>query len=290
MGRLQKRSFEKVLQLAFKYPWLQTKTQALTALLFEDCEDEAQTQLVIDILDRLKHITIHEYNECVSNLALDIATCGIEPKLSFITAMSPNSEADSGQSVLYDLKGELSKLEWKGYRSVNRFDQTAKAYTDFKKNEGEQKINIVLVDNFVGTGSTVINRVKRIREIFNQSKYPEPTILVKVLICTEGGKKKITDEDIEFSSYYIVDDKLLEKIYDLSEVEQKKELMRLIEKKLSSSYNEREFPSLGYGESQVALSIESKNTPNNVFPVFWWKYYSDNKVRDVLLHRAMDDA
>lgn len=67
-------------------------------------------------------------------------------------------------------------------------------------------------------------------------------------------------------------------------------MMRTIEGKLSQSHNYRALPSLGYGELQVALSIESKNTPNNVFPIFWWKYYSNYTVRDVLLHRAMDDA
>ncbi len=290
MGSMPKKAFEKVLQLAFKYPWLQPKTQALSTLLFEDCENEEQTQLVVDILDHLRHITIQEYNESISDLALDIATCGLEPKLTFIAAMSPDSKADSGQSVLYDLKGELSKLEWKGYRSVNRYDQTPKAYKEFRQTEEDQSINIVLVDNFVGTGSTVINRVKRIQELFSQAKYPPPNILVKVLICSESGDKNIKEKNINFSYVYFIDDNILEKIYDEHQVENKKNMMKAIEAKLSHSHNERELPSLGYGELQIALSIESKNTPNNVFPIFWWKYYSDYKVRDVLLHRAMDDA
>jgi len=290
MGSIPKKAFEKVFQLAFKYPWLQPKTEALSTLLFEDCESEEQTQLIVDILDHLRHITIQEYNESISNLALDIATCGLEPKLTFITAMSADSKSDSGQSVLYDLKVELSKLNWDGYRSVSRYDQTSKIYKEFKKINGDQSVNIVLVDNFVGTGSTVINRVKRIQEIFSQVNYPEPNILVKVLICSESGKKNIKEENIDFSYTYIVNDNILEKIYDKHQVENKKNMMKAIEAKLSNSHNERDLPSLGYGELQIALSIESKNTPNNVFPIFWWKYYSDYRVRDVLLHRAMDDA
>jgi len=290
MGNMPKKAFEKIFQLAFKYPWLKPKTTALGTLLFEDCETEEQAQLIIDILDNLRHITIQEYNDGISNLALDIATCGVEPELTFITAMSADSTADSGQSVLYDLKGELSKLEWTGYRSVNRYDQTPKAYKEFRKTKGDQSITIILVDNFVGTGGTVINRVKRIKELFSESNLPIPNVLVKVLISSKTGDENVKNNNIDFSYSYVVLDNILEKIYDQNQVENKKDMMRTIEGKLSQSHNYRALPSLGYGELQVALSIESKNTPNNVFPIFWWKYYSNYTVRDVLLHRAMDDA
>lgn len=290
MGNILKKAFEKIFQLAFKYPWLKPKTTALGTLLFEDCENEEQAQLIIDILDNLRHITIQEYNEGISNLALDIATSEFKPELTFITAMSADSTADSGQSVLYDLKGELSKLEWTGYRSVNRYDQTPKKYKEFRKNNEDQSITIILVDNFVGTGGTVINRVKRIKELFSESKLPMPNVLVKVLISSKTGEENIKNNNIDFSCSYIVSDNILEKIYDPNQVENKKNMMKTIEGKLSQSHNDRVLPSLGYGELQVALSIESKNTPNNVFPIFWWKYYSDYTVREVLLHRAMDDA
>lgn len=290
MVNMRKKDFETVLNLAFKYPWLQPKTTALSALLFDDCETDEQAQLVIDVLDHLRHITIQEYNDGISDLALDIVTCGVEPELTFVTAMSADSTADSGQSVLYDLKGELSKLDWKGYRSVNRYDQTPKAYKDLKKTKGDQNITIILVDNFVGTGGTVINRVKRIKELFSESNLPMPNILVKVLISSEVGDRNIKNNNIDFSCGYVVFDKILERIYDPNQVESKKDMMKIIEGKLAQSYKHRPLPSLGYGELQVALSIESKNTPNNVFPIFWWKYYSDYTVRDILLHRAMDDA
>ncbi|WP_180076719.1 MULTISPECIES: hypothetical protein [unclassified Acinetobacter] len=290
MVSLQKVAFEKVLQLAFKYPWLQPKTEALSTLLFEDCETEAQTQVVIDILAELKYITMHEYNECVCNLALDIATSHLDPEKSFIVAMSADSTADSGQSVIYDLKLELSKLEWTGYRSVNRYDQAHKVYKEFKKSKGEQIVDLVLIDNFVGSGRTVINRVKRIKQIFEDSGFPLPNIYVKVLISTVGGSQRIISEKINFEYYYSVNDKILEKIYEPHQVEMKKELMRSLESKLAPFYNDRPLPSLGYDESQVAISIENKNTPNNVFPIFWWKYYSDQRIRNVILHRAMDDA
>lgn len=290
MVSLQKVAFEKVFQLAFRYPWLQPKTEALSALLFEDCDTEEQTQMVIDILAELKHITIQEYNTCVVNMALDIVTCGIDAQCTFIVAMTADSTADSGQSVIYDLKMELSKLDWSGYRSINRYDHVVKGYKEFRKSNGDQIINLVLVDNFVGSGSTVINRVNRVKKLFEEAGYPQPNIYVKVLISTNGGNEKIIKQGINFSYDYLVSDRVLERIYDVDQVEEKKELMRSIESKLLPLYNHRPLPSLGYGEAQVAISIESKNTPNNVFPIFWWKYYSDNRSRNVLLHRAMDDA
>lgn len=290
MGSLPKKEFEIIWQLAFKHPWLQTKTNALTTLLFEDCETPEQLSLVIDILDHLNYISNNEYNSFLEDLALDIVTSDLSPQNTFLVAMSGDSSADSGQSVLYDLKNKLSIHDWKGYRSVNRYDQTPKAYKEFKLANSDKVVNIVLVDNFVGTGSTVINRVRRIKTLFKEKGYPEPNILVKVLISTISGIKNISEENINFVFIKEVNDKILERIYASDEVQVKKDLMRRLESKLSSSYNTRLLPSLGYGESQVAISIQDKNTPNNVFPIFWWKYYLDGKVRDVVLHRAMDDA
>ena len=71
--------------------------------------------------------------------------------------------------------------------------------------------------------------------------------------------------------------------------------MKNIEEKLLKLYYTKKgkpktVPSLGYGGAQVAISIEDMNTPNNVFPIFWWQYSSDHKERDVILVRDMEDA
>ena len=55
-------------------------------------------------------------------------------------------------------------------------------------------------------------------------------------------------------------------------------------------FGDRHLHSLGYSDGQIALAIQDVNTPNNVLPIFWWKYYRDMSKRPVILHRAMVDA
>ncbi|WP_416041104.1 hypothetical protein [Acinetobacter lactucae] len=289
MHALAKPNFELLMRLIAKHSWLQAKIEEMSNLIFDDCDNNHQLDLVVDILENLKHISAAEYNSYIADLALDIVTSHLEPKETLLVAMTADSSADSGQSVLYDLKLELSKYSWNGYKSINRYDQTANKCKDYKK-AGIEFNNIVLVDNFIGTGSTVLGRVSRIRQLFSDKELEQPNIYVKTLIATSGGIEKVCEQNINLFYSIEVTDKLIERIYSENEANDKKKLMREIESKLLQSYNGRDIPTLGYGESQVAISIENKNTPNNVFPIFWWRFYQDGRERKVILHRAMDDA
>ena len=39
-------------------------------------------------------------------------------------------------------------------------------------------------------------------------------------------------------------------------------------------------------ESEALFCRKSKNVPNNVFPIFWWKRYADNSDRKTLFIRS----
>jgi hypothetical protein len=40
---------------------------------------------------------------------------------------------------------------------------------------------------------------------------------------------------------------------------------------------------LGYGRTESLFSRKGGNTPNNVFPVFWWEIDKNNRARKTVL-------
>ena len=68
------------------------------------------------------------------------------------------------------------------------------------------------------------------------------------------------------------------------------QLMDELEDNLSQNYNGKELPKYGYGKVESLYAREDGNTPNSVFPIFWWPFYKNQNVRVTLLTRAMRDA
>lgn len=287
---MNRKEHQQLQKIFLQHPWLIPKTDGLKALLFKECETDDHRYMVTEILSKLIHIDLHTYRDLIKALADNISDTVSEPEKTLLVSMTGDRSADSGQHVLYALKFYLASLRWTGYTAVNQYNQTHKV---FKENK-QQDHNLVLVDNFIGSGRTVLSRLAWINQIFEQMDYSRPEISVKVALCTKSGYEMLINEGVNLYASRIIEDKLIDNLF-AQDKDKYIELMKSIESKLLKIYHTKKqqtksVPSLGYGGAQVAISIEDMNTPNNVFPIFWWQYYSDQKERDVLLIRDMEDA
>ena len=70
------------------------------------------------------------------------------------------------------------------------------------------------------------------------------------------------------------------------ERENSKNVMRRLESELKQDVNDQPFPSLGHGEAEALYTMENGNTPNSVFPIFWWRYYADGSPMYPILGRG----
>ncbi len=276
-------SFQVIYNLQKKQPWLLDNPAALEELLFSDCPEEKHRSLILDLINRFEYFSNNRYMETLSDLALEIST---DPNLTEnstqVVAMAAGSGADSSQHVLYELKRLLEKNNWRDYLHVNNFSRAYRAYT---KNNSHK--NIVLIDEFIGTGDTVLNRV---REIQNQFKnVHDYTLRVKVLVAMESGISKIQSAGINVSSIVTLK-KGISDSYHSGVLENMIDLMLDLEKLLKTSYKGRDLPSLGYGKAESLYCRERGNTPNSVFPIFWWPFYNNEKTRKTMLTRAMGNA
>lgn len=277
--------FRIMFALTNKQPWLVDRSQVLEDILFEECANDETRELLIDLISRFEFLDNDRYQVLIRQMALEIVT---EPELhelsTLILAMSIGHDADSGQAIIYSLKVLLQELLWTKHKSVN---DALQAFKTFKNNP--QLKDIILVDEFVGSGKTVIGRVEAIQRQFEIAKIDDFTIKVKVLAATEKGIANVIDAGINITSQIIIK-KGISDYYEEVEARKKVNLMLAMEEILSKSYGGREIPTMGYGKAEALYYRKDTNLPNSVFPIFWWAEYSNKKPRKTLLYRAMGDA
>ncbi|NKC19156.1 hypothetical protein CWC29_009930 [Pseudoalteromonas sp. S4498] len=282
---LDEKSFKILFKLNEKQPWLNKKIDKVSNLIFKDCASDEQRKLVIDLLSRFTYISDLDFPKRIRAMADYITNLpGAEDSNTQILGMSANSDPDSADMILYNLKMPLQENGWTDHISSKNFNRSRKKFND----EGSQHVNIVLVDEFVGSGQTVLGRIKTLKNSYSDL-LSKVTFKVVVVAASTVGKQAIHDADIEIHSLLDID-KGISEFYSNIEVDENLKLMKDLEKILAESYKDRQLPSLGYGETESLYTRENGNTPNSVFPIFWWPIYSDNSRRKPILTRAMQDA
>jgi len=282
---LSKDIFHTLLALTKKQPWLEDKHKELENLIFGDCSDQDQKELILDLLNRFEYVSRDNFIKALSEMVEDIITdpC-LKDETTQIVAIAADSSSDSSQWILYGLKPLFQKYQWDRYKHVSTY---GKAYKTYKKSK--QHNNIVLVDEFVGTGTTVLNRVNSLRTAFSDGNVTDYSIRIKAIVSTKIGAKAIRDTGLDFTSQIILP-KGISDYYISSEAKNKIKLMLCLESILKEEYLGRKMPKLGFGATESLYCRQDGNCPNSVFPIFWWPIYRNDDFRPTVLIRAMGDA
>ncbi len=277
--------FHLIFNLQKKQPWLVKKVEALHSLLFTECPTDAHRKLVVELIDRFCYFSNRDYSTLLEKLVADIKDdIELSDGSTQLVSMAADSDADSSQYLLYSLKPMLEDLGWRDYVRVNKFSHAFRAYGRSNAHK-----DIVLIDEFLGSGNTAINRVRNIRSTFSNAGIEDYSVRVKVLIATEKGIEAVRAAGID-SSTIISLPRGITDYYESSIVETMISLMRDLESILLQSYKDTDLPSLGFGCAESLYCREEGNTPNNVFPIFWWPFYLNSDERSTLLTRAMGDV
>jgi hypothetical protein len=207
-----------------------------------------------------------------------ISESGFEKDKIQMLSLTYDEETDSSQKILYDVTNHLYAKGWRNIKTVNQFGKAINAYNKHGKSQ------IIAIDEFIGSGQTL--RVRHdwlIKNIIGNFE------IVYVFVAgIEHSINELLQEGIKIvcplqlkkgiSEFYIGDDLILhqDKMLDL-------------ELKLAQKINDKElYPySFGYGDAQALYSLEDNNgnTPNSVFPIFWWLKDREERDRKTLLTR-----
>ncbi|UUT24092.1 hypothetical protein [Pseudomonas sp. T8] len=278
-----KEFFNAVITLIARQPWVGSKVAELSHMLYEECKCARSREMLIQIISNFFYLSSSDYSEKLTALAREVMSVENYAENTQIVAMAADSGTDSSQEIVYNLKYIFTKEGWNGFLGVSSFGAAYKTY----KRSGRNKI--VVVDDFVGSGQTVISRYNELMRVFTQNNVENFSITFKVLVSTQHGLKAARDAGIEITAQHEIK-KAIDDCYPEELAREYRSLMTALEAGLSQEHGKIKLPSLGYNGAQAAYCREQANTPNSVFPVFWWPINSELKKRSTVLHRAMEDA
>lgn len=275
--------FKTMMGLMRVQPWLEARTDALYSLLFKDCTTEEHRELVLSMLTRFLYISNDHYDDLINDLIGNIVNrAELEPSNTQIVAMAASTDSDSSHEIIYKLKGALPPKGWGKAKLVNRCSHALRTY-----NTNSNYKNIIIVDEFIGSGQTVENRVEMIRSQFKDANISDYSVSVEVLVSTKFALERLAKSGLQVRSQLTID-KGLSDFYG-NDLEQRILDYLEIESLLSDSYKTHTLPSLGYNQAEALYCRNNTNTPNSVFPIFWWHYYKTGKQRETVLYRDLDE-
>ena len=239
--------------------------------LFSECQTENQIMMLKELLSKFNYLTSSELQEGAKEIALAISQkWALNPKDTLIVAISDGDRTDGSQYLVKSVETALA-------RAGTRFDvrnQLGPAFHEVQNKKTKYK-NIVILDDFIGTGGKVSGVIERLQKYITHQK-----IYIASLAGMNFGIDHISKScgcDIfSFISYKkSISDEFLEPkrsayISAMIELEE-----RIIPPSTYPRNSREKCYMLGYGESEALYFLEGFSVPNNVFPIFWKNQYCD---------------
>ncbi len=166
-----------------------------------------------------------------------------------------NSHGDGSQRLLADLKRDMTK--WDESRFYDKFDPENKRI--------KKEYNVILIDDFVGSGETMGNRIAELIDVVS----PKATIYIASLGATKVSKAYLKHKYPQVPFYST---EFVKRGFNPNASFYKKHIMLEMESLLAKKYKSYEMEdfSLGYNYTGAVYCNEAYRIPNNVFPIFWW--------------------
>lgn len=266
--------FRAVFKLVSSRPWLEQRDEEVIELL-NDCETERQQGLILDLLNRFKFSNSSDLGASAKQIVDNITgTWGLTPDSTAIIAVADRDESDGSHFLLKAMAQKFSRAQ--GWADVNFFGHII-SVTEL----GNEFKNIVLVDDFVGTGKKIARKVK-----WAKAKFDEGSVERKLYVCSMAAmnlsKPRLDELGVDyFSTIWL--SKGISDFYEGENLSAAIEDMTALEATLKELGGDYRF---GYKKSEALYYHEPYNVSNNVFPLFWWEKSERRKYRKALFNRG----
>lgn len=237
----------------------------------EELENDSDRELMIELTHKYLVVNLGEYDKYMTDVFrkfLDANKGWI--KKTEVLHMFPVQDKDypsktkSGNVMCYFFQGILMRrfeeFRDKRVRIIETFDGIEKYKEDIEC--------LLLVDDFVGSGDTLLGCINLIEE----KGIKKENIKVLTLVLQEYGRSTVEEYGVEIYSS-VMRNKAITDNYSKEEAEKKIEQMKRISKKIKVKDKDLY---LGYKESEGLVSMIK--TPNNTFPFYWYEGKRDDKL------------
>lgn len=258
---------------------LNGKFDALSEL-YRMCDSEDQLNLVTSLLKRFDYVDANRYTYLLDQMADYIYNIGYPEKEKAITAITIKKDADSSQEILQHIKVVLG-IKF-GHRVL---DSNLLNEENLSRNYQLGCKHFIAIDEFAGTGSTIVERFNR----FKKLNLKHATIEFCIMSGMEDALIHVQNKGIRIKIFNMLR-KGISEYYPTEEIPSKLNYMYALERKLAEKIHKikLEDHSLGFRQSESLYYKFLGNVPNNVFPIFWWKEYAGNKTRKTLFTRVQE--
>lgn len=245
--------------------------------MYDLCDNEEQRSLLKDLIIDFSEMNEDTYVMCLEDMKNAIVNKGFPLHECLVVAMAHDHLADSSQSVLQEIKLHLGMVGFPINNFCNRIDRC-------HKKPFNAISHYFIIDDFVGSGSTVLNRKKELDKLLTGRQY---TLHFIIAAGMQYAIDMLKRNAIDIHCSYLMKKGISEK-YESSIVSHKLKLMADLETKLAATINQTQLSvhHLGYKKSEALFCRKYKNIPNNVFPLFWWKRYADSSDRETMFVRV----
>lgn len=253
--------------------WLRKERfrDGLTTLLKEADADE-EFEAIQHVLKKLTYCRSDDLVAAGSEAAKQIVEgWRLTPENSLIVGVAERGKTCGSTAYLRCIETSLPRI----WSSSNAIWTT----TDAAFRHRDNKPNLVIVDDFVGTGEKLTSLLSRLTANPKTSSY---TVHVCAFAAMEAGWDHVS---AGVGQRFIAHRVLQKCISDLLQ-EPKRTLllsaMLNLEKSIFSSSGDF---NLGYKKSEASFYLEGFNIPNNTFPILWWEQYANHAERRTLFSR-----
>lgn len=244
--------------------------------LFRVCGVQLEIDVVTHLLEQLHMPSLDQIPAMLTAMADFAKELLQDGKRLAIVAMAYDGSADGSQTIIQLLKPKLGRS--KSHKIFNSVPQY------LRKGGIDEFPRYLLVDDFMGSGQTVLNRVKEIENNAKGRKMSvEPHICL--LYGMERAIQKVQGEGLDIR---VVNSLRagLSGHFSGNDLNSRVEAIRRIETQLAPIVDGVNVPSLGYNEAEATFCIRDTNAPNSNFPIFWWPEDASGSERRTLMVRA----
>lgn len=249
--------------------------------LYDLCTNDEQRALVRQLILDFNEMNDDVYNLCLIEMSKYILSSGYPMQECMVAAMAHDHLADSSQGVLNDIKVHLGLNNFPANNYCNRADQCK------KKIKNSPICHFFIVDDFIGSGTTVLSRIQTFRQQFGQQPY---TLSFVVAAGMQETVDSLKAAGVNVYCAYTMD-KAISGKGTQDDISKKLELMSDIEAKLAAVVNKTNLADyhLGYKQTETLFCRKYRNCPNNTFPIFWWKTDYHGNERKTIYSRIQED-
>lgn len=241
--------------------------------LFAICQNDEEAALLRHTLSKMSIVDHTQLSYGLRAMAEHAEELAKQYGGLAVVAMAYDSGADGSQLVLQMLKPLLQRgAPIELFNSVPSYLRKMKEHPNF-----------LLVDDFSGTGSTILNRVTHIDKDA-KSRGIKLNRSVCLVAAMEDAVSNIERSGVEVKAFKRIKAGL-SGYFQGDELEAMQARMLRLESELNPKIGDKDLPSFGHGKAEALYFVHPGNAPNSNFPIFWWPENSSGASRLTLMKR-----